>query len=289
MADFFAAWSLFGDAWTVALLLAALLPCCGIVLVLRQQVFLSAAIGQASTLGIAVGIWCGLAPAALPGGSHTETLALLLAVGSGVATAVLAMRALSTSGSQIEARSAAIFVTGSALSVLLGSTDPHGLEEVRRLTLSSLLGVSGLDLWLAGTALAATALALGLAGRSVLLWAMDPGTARAHGANVPLLDVLVGGWIGACTGFAIHATGLLFAFGLSLLPVLIARELAASLRAALWLAPAVGVLGTTTGLVVAHRLDLPPGQMAVGLLAIGLPLAVAVGAGWRRVRRLTGG
>lgn len=282
MADFLAAWSLFGGAWSVALLLGALLPLCGVVLVLRQQLFLSAAIGQAATLGIAFGFWCGLAPAALPTGGHTETFALVLAVGCGACTAVLAMRALSTTGSQVEARSAAVFLAGSALSVLLGATDPHGLEEVRRLTLSSMLGVSTLDVWLAAGGLLVTVLAALAVRHRVLLWAMDPVTALVHGAKLPRMDVAVGAWLGACTGFAIHATGLLFAFGLSVLPVLVAREVAGSLRRVLWLAPVLGGGGTAAGLFVAHQVDLPPGQVAVGLLVLALPLAFVLGRLLRR-------
>lgn len=282
MDDFLLAWSLFHDAWLVALFLATLLPLCGIVLVLRQQLFLSAAVGQASTLGIALGIYCycGLAPAVSPAGGHTETFALLLALAGGSLTAVLAMRALSTSGSQVEARSAWMFLAGGSLSVLLSSSDPHGLEEIKRLTLSSLLGVSPLDTWLAGGGLVLSIALLVLARRRVLLWAMDPVTTLVHGSSVLALDVAVGGWIGICTGFSIHATGMLFAFGVTVLPVLIARELARSLAAVLWLAPAIGLCGTAAALYVAHLRDWPPGQVAVGGLVLGLPLAAA----WRRVR-----
>ncbi len=145
MDDFLFAWSLFHDAWSVALLLSVLLPLCGIVLVLRHQVFLAAAIGQAATLGVALGICLGIAPAVVPGGSRAETYALLLAMAAGGLAGLLAMRALSTTGSQLEARSVQVFLAGASLSVLLTSSDPHGLEEVHRLTLSSLLGASPFD------------------------------------------------------------------------------------------------------------------------------------------------
>lgn len=271
--DFLFAWSLFHDAWSVALLLALLLPLCGIVLVLRHQLFLAAAIGQAATLGIALGICLGIAPAVAPGGSHAETFALSLAMGAGGLAGLLAMRALSTSGSQLEARSVQVFLAGASLSVLLTSGDPHGLEEVHRLTLSSLLGASPFDVWFAASLLLAAVLVVWRRRRAVLMWAMDPVTTRVHGGSVLGHDVLLGVGIGAATGFAIHATGLLFAFGLTVLPVLLARRLARSLAAVLWLAPAVGLVGTALALVVAHVQDLPPGQVAVGLLVL------AAGAG----------
>lgn len=285
MQDFLDAWALFHDAWLVALLLATLLPLCGIVLVLRQQLFLSAAVGQASTLGIALGIWFGLAPTAVVGTAHTETFSLLFAIAGGGVTAVAAMRALSTTGSHVEARSAWMFLAGSSLSVLLSTADPHGLEEVRRLTLSSLLGVSALDVWLAAGALAFTLGLCAVRSRRVLLWAMDPVTTRAQGSSLLALDLAVGAWLGVCTGFAIHATGLLFAFGLTVLPVLVVREVATSLRGVLWLAPLVGAADTVVSLWLAHVLDLPPGQVAVGVLVLLLPVA----AGARRLWRATAG
>ncbi|HEX5054008.1 MAG TPA: metal ABC transporter permease [Planctomycetota bacterium] len=282
MEDFLFAWSLFHDAWLVALLLAMVLPLCGIVLVLRHQMFLGAAIGQAATLGIAIGIWLGLAPAVAASSSHSETFALLLAAGAGSLTAVVAMRALSTTGSQLEARSVWVFLGGASLSVLLTSKQPHGLEEVQRLTLSSLLGASPFDVWFAAGLLVATLLAVCRWRRGILLWAIDPVTTQVHGGSLLVYDLAVGIGVGVATGFAIHSTGLLFAFGLTVLPVLLARSVARSLAAMLWLAPLLGSLVTAAALVLAHVGDLPPGQVAVGGLVLLLAVPALLGGILRR-------
>jgi len=271
---FLSAWALFRDALLVAVLLGCLLPLCGIVLLLRQQVFLTAAVGQAATLGIALGISLGM-PVGAASGSHEETATLLLAVAAGAVTTVVAMRALSRGGPQFEATSAWLFLLGSSLSVLLAARLPHGLEEVRRLTLSSLLGASPEDVVIAAAALAATALGVVLLRARILMWATDPVTAQVHGDSPLAFDLAVGGWIGACIGFAIHATGLLFAFGATVLPVLIARELCSSQRAVWICAPLVGGAGTLVALFVAHQesVDLPPGQTAVALQCALVALA----------------
>ncbi|MFO1077460.1 MAG: metal ABC transporter permease [Planctomycetota bacterium] len=282
MAEFLLAWSLFHDAWLTALLLAALLPLCGVVLVLRHQLFLGAAIGQAATLGIALGICVGAVPATPRGGAHGETFALLLAMAAGALTAVVAMRALSTSGSQLEARSAWVFLGGSSLSVLVASNNPHGLEEVQRLQLSSLLGASPFDVWFTAAMLVLALAALLRWRRGILLWAIDPVTTHVHGGSLLGYDLAVGTAIGVATGFAIHATGLLFAFGSLVLPVLLARGIARSLAAVLWLAPVLGVATTALALVVAHVADLPPGQVAVGGLALLLVVPVGSAAAMRR-------
>jgi ABC-type Mn2+/Zn2+ transport system permease subunit len=265
--DLLIAWTLFHDAILAAVLLGCLPPLCGIVLLLRQQVFLSAAVGQAATLGIALGLSFGL--------RVDGAQALVLAIAAGALTTVLAMRALSTGGPQLESTSAWLFLLGGGLSVLLASHDPHGLEEVKKLTLSSLLGVTSVHVAIAAAALLATVLALLRWRHRVVLWATDPVTAQVHGSPPFAYDLAVGGWIGACTGFAIHATGLLFAFGATVLPVLAARQACRSLRAVWWCAPLLGGAGTLIALAIAHQesVDLPPGQSAVALLCALVLLA----------------
>ena len=190
-------WKYFHDAILVAVMLGCLLPLCGVVLLLRQQAFLSAAVGQAATLGIALGLFFGL--------RVEGAVALLLAVAAGVFTTVAAMRSLSTGGPQLESRSAWLFLLGGAGAMLLAAhakDDPHGLEKVHELSLSSLLFVQGPDVVVAAVALGGTLLALLRWRPRVLLWATDPVTAQVHGSNLFAFDLAVGGWIGACMGFA---------------------------------------------------------------------------------------
>jgi ABC-type Mn2+/Zn2+ transport system permease subunit len=193
------------------------------------------------------------------------------------------MRALSTGQSHLEARSVWMFLAGGSLAVVLASGQPRGLEEVQRLQLSSMLGASPYDVVAAAGGLLLTLLLVWRTRHGVLLWATDPVTAQVHGCRLFRCDLAVGLWLGGCLGFAIHATGLLFAFGVTVLPVLLARPLAGSLRAVLFLAPLLSLLVTAGALVGAHLGDLPPGQVAVAGLAALLPLAVLL----RQLRRRT--
>jgi ABC-type Mn2+/Zn2+ transport system permease subunit len=77
---------------------------------------------------------------------------------------------------------------------------------------------------------------------------------------------------GLALGFGIHGAGLLFTFGVAVLPALIARRVARTMRGTLVLAPVVAVATTFAGLVLAHGLDLPPGQLVVALLCAGLAI-----------------
>jgi ABC-type Mn2+/Zn2+ transport system permease subunit len=61
--EFLASWSLFGDAYLVGLASALVLGLLGVWVVARDQIFLGAAVSQASTLGVAVALWLGAAGA----------------------------------------------------------------------------------------------------------------------------------------------------------------------------------------------------------------------------------
>jgi ABC-type Mn2+/Zn2+ transport system permease subunit len=276
------AWDLFGDALVTGLLLAIVLPWFGVLLVLRQQLFLAAAIGQAANAGIA---------AAMAGGSAFTAVHVHGGVAGGgrwwwfasgalaaMLTAVLALRALSARQSTLEARSAWVFLVGGAGAMLVLAEAPHGLQELQRLFLSSLLAAGPDDPWLASAAVLVVGGWLSARPRQLLAWALEPRTAAAHGGAVFGHDVLVGALLGLVFTHAILATGLMFTFGATVLPVLAARELASSLRSVVLLAPTIGALGQALAFAVAHRADLPPGQVAVvvfgavALLARGLRL-----------------
>jgi ABC-type Mn2+/Zn2+ transport system permease subunit len=277
LADFLAAWPLFGNAWLAGLLLAVLLPLLGVILVARDQVFLAAAIGQAGTLGIAFATWLG---ASVATAGHTDALALPAALAFAVLAAGLATRSGVRGGEQAQAREAFAFLLGGAGSMLLLARHPHGLAEVQRLMFSSLLGASALDAALAGAGAAAAVLACAVAGDRLLLWTFDPTTAQALGTNARAWARGVALAAGLAIGFGIHCAGLLFTFGVTVLPALVARRVARTMHGTLALAPVLGVIATAAGLVAAHALDLPPGQVVVALLCGALTIA------WLVARRL---
>jgi ABC-type Mn2+/Zn2+ transport system permease subunit len=267
---------LFAQAWLTGVLLAALLPLLGVVLLLRQQVFLGAAIAQSANLGIAVALAAGLGTAAGAGHRLEAAAPLLSGLLFSAATCAFAMRALSAGESSHEARAAFVFLFASSAALLLLSGSPHGSHEVQRLMLSSLLGANALDVVVSALLLAATVAAALLWPRRVLLWATDPASARAYGYRVGAIDVAAGAWIGGAIGFAIHGTGMPFTFGCTVLPVLFAREVATSLRAVLVLAPLVGAAAFALAWWIGDRLDLPPGQCVVVVLALLAAMARAV-------------
>ena len=277
-------WELFGDSLVLAVLLGAVLPLVGGLLVLRQQLFVAASIGQSANLGIALALQCGLGvPHALSAGEGDVAVraAGLLAA---IVTTVVCLRALSTRSTTLEARNAWMFLFGGSASMVLLAQAPHGMQELQRLLLSSLLFASPFDGALVGACLAVGLLVLRWQPRRLLLWAMDPRSAAAYGTSVLACDLLVGAYAGFVIGYAVYATGLLFTFGMTVLPVLCAREVAGSLRAGARLALLFGSTAPVAGLLCAHRFDLPPGQATVALLG-ALALLLRLLSAWRCHRR----
>ncbi len=272
MSDFLASWALFWPSYLAGWAIAALLAGIGIWVVGRREIFLGAAVAQASTLGIALALTLGNLVEAH--WAESEGVAALLAILAAVATALVSARG--GGGERRESRDAIvawIFLLAASLPTLLLARSPHGLEEIHRLSFSTLLGAQPLDLAVLGGLLVASA-ALGWRLRdSLLLTALDPETATALGVPRRRLVVGVAVWLGICVGFAMRVSGMLYAFGCLVLPALVARRLVRESRALLWVAPAVALATALPGFVLAHFADVPPAQMTVTLLCGALGLA----------------
>jgi ABC-type Mn2+/Zn2+ transport system permease subunit len=137
---------LFRDAYLVGWLAAALLSVVGVVVVAREQVFLGAALSQASTLGVALALWLPDAlalehSAVMEGEAFKAAMAMAFSIAAALAVEAGAERTR-------ESRDAILgwtFLLASSASVLVLSHSPHGLEEIHGLVSSSIIGASGAD------------------------------------------------------------------------------------------------------------------------------------------------
>jgi ABC-type Mn2+/Zn2+ transport system permease subunit len=260
--EFLLSWPLFRDSYLAGWTLAVLLALLGVFVIVREQIFLGAALAQASTLGVALSFWIGAGFAAPESGMH-DLLASTLAVAFSVAAASWTARPGAESG---EDRIGWVFLIGASLSVLLLARSPHGSEEIHRVTASSIIGAGPADVWLfAGLTLAAL-VAAALARRRLLLLAIDPEMASAVGLRVEVWSRALAAALGLVIGLSLRASGLLYTFGLLILPALIAKEICRDLERMLWVAPTLGLAGAGVGFVLAHGWDLPPAQLTVALL-----------------------
>jgi zinc transport system permease protein len=259
MADLFDAWQLFAESWISTWLLAPLLAVVGVAVVARGAVFQGVATAQASTAAVAAMLvlaqavpWCGT-PWAVAAAS------LVVAVGASVSA---------TTGRSGEAANGWLFLAAGAMTPLLLVHSPHGLAEVQQLITSSLIGATMTEVWLFGGLLIGVVLALLRIGPRVRLVLLDRELAADLGMNVICWQAIIGVVVGVVVGLGLRVAGLLFVAGCLLLPALAAVQVCRTTSAVIWWAPLLATLAALFGTVIAHLLDLPPGQVVVAILAL---------------------
>ena len=283
--SFLQSWELFHNTYLAGWLIAAVLSVTGVVVVARNQIFIGAALSQASALGVAVAMW---AVAAMPALEVEEAQAGItsgLAVAFALAAAVISLRGNDRPGRESnEAVTGWIFLASSSLSVLIASRSPHGLEEIQRLASSSLIGATPSDAWLFGGMAMASLAFLAFQSRRLLLLVTDPLMASAAGMRAGLWNLWLALWTGAAVGLSMGVSGALYTFGFLVLPPLIAKNVCRQVRPMFVASPVISLTAAVLGFVLANHYDLPPGQTSVALLALLLPVTWLA----RAARRLFG-
>jgi ABC-type Mn2+/Zn2+ transport system permease subunit len=281
--EFLASWPLFRTTYLAGWLIAVQLALVGVWVVARNQIFLGVAVAQASTLGIAAALWAGswgvAAGAAWLG---SDAVAVALAVGASIATALLTAREPAPGRESAEALTGWVYLLSASLPVLLLAQSPHGLEEIHHLIFSTILGASSVDLQVFAVLAAATLLLVARFHRRLLLFALDPEMAAAGGLRRGRWNAAVALWLGLAVGLSIRVSGTLYTFGCLVLPALIAKNLSREIRPLLLLAPALALLASGLGFVLANHFDVPPAHATVALLCLGLLAAWTLRAHRRR-------
>lgn len=279
--EFLSSWSLFADAYLAGWLLAALLGGVGVLVVARDQIFLGAAVSQASMLGLTVGIslssWAFVTSSSwYQVDAFTSLCGGIFAIAGALATA----RRSAGGEDSHEAVTGWIFAAGMSLSVLVVAHSPHGLEEVHRLMESTLIGAHRLDVLLLSAFVAISAAVLLLRWRTLVLVVLDPDLARVLGVRVDWWDRCFYIWLGVAIAFALRISGLIYTFGCLVLPALCAKAVCREVRTMLALAPALSAASAVVAFVLANHYDLPPAHVAVAQLVALVGLAWS----WRAVR-----
>jgi ABC-type Mn2+/Zn2+ transport system permease subunit len=267
--EFLRSWPLFQNTYLAGWLILVALSTVGVLTVARDQIFIGAAVAEASTLGIAVGMaFTAFLGKDCPACFQNDTFYRIMAVVLSVVATLLTVSWRARESH--EAVTGWVFLVGGAGSILLVAHSAHGLEEIHRILASSLIGATALDVWVFGVlALAATAL-LQLGYRPILLTAMDEPTASAIGVRTGLWSSGLALLLGLAVGLSIGVSGTLFTFGCLVLPPLAAKNLCRSVRPMFWVSPAVALACGVPSFIVAHHGDYPPGQMCVGFLCVAV-------------------
>jgi ABC-type Mn2+/Zn2+ transport system permease subunit len=285
IADFLASWSLFQDSYLAGWLMALVLPMLGVLVVARDQIFVGAAVSQASLLGIA----CALRLVAALGLAGSAWLHEDVVV-SAVAGAFAILAALLTTGGgrrradSHEAVTGFVFLASASAAVLLMAHSPHGMEEINRLVASTIIGATASDVLLFGALAVATVAVVARYGSELLLLVMDAEMAEAVGLRVERWNGAIAIWLGVVVGLSNRVAGAIFTFGCLVLPALAARNLCREVRRMFVVAPLIGLGSAMVAFVLAHGLDYPPGQTTAFVQALVLVAAWTARAARRAVR-----
>ncbi|HVR75277.1 MAG TPA: iron chelate uptake ABC transporter family permease subunit [Planctomycetota bacterium] len=278
--EFVRSWHLFHDTYIVGWLIVVLLAVVGVLVVARDQIFLGAAISEASTLGIAAGMWLAAAgPFGEAAWMESDAFLSFLACAFSVLAALLTARGSESGAESQEALTGWVFLAAGSLSILIVAHSPHGLEEVHRLLFSSIIGASTTDVRVFAALTAILAGGVLWFRRRILLVVTDPDMARALGIRTRAWNLAMYSGLGIAVGLSLRVSGLLYTFGCLVLPPLAARNVCRSALAVFVVSPIIGLVTAMAAFVLANHYDQPPGQMAVALLSG----AVAASAAWRRL------
>jgi len=267
--NFLSSWALFHNTYLAGWLIGLLLSLVGVLVVARDQIFIGAAVSQASTLGIALAMWIGgwAVTGPLPW-LRSDPFLSIMAVAFSVIAALITGPGGETARESHEALTGWVFMLSASLSILIVSKSPHGLEEIHRLLSSSIIGATNADVWTFGMLAGFAALSICALHRRILLFAMDPLMAAAVGMRITRWGALTSACLGLAVGLSIRSSGMLYTFGCLVLPAIVAKHVCREVRPMFIVAPVVAVGTGAVGFVLANHYDYPPAQMTVALLCL---------------------
>jgi ABC-type Mn2+/Zn2+ transport system permease subunit len=272
--NFLSSWDLFYQSYLTGWLISLLLSLIGVLVVARDQIFIGAAISQASTLGIALTMWAATLPfLGQIGWLQSDLFLSAMAVAFSVLAASLTGRAGEIGKESHEAITGWVFLISASLSILIVSHSPHGLEEIHRLLSSSIIGATVIDIWTFSTLTLLTAALLIFLHRKILLFTLDPSMAVAVGMKISHWNLMIAAWLGLAIGLSIRASGMLYTFGCLVLPAVVAKNLCRKVRSMFFVSPAVAIGTGAMGFILAHYYDYPPAQLTVALFCFFLVIA----------------
>jgi ABC-type Mn2+/Zn2+ transport system permease subunit len=256
MSDWLETWQspMVQDALRVGIVLAIVAGYLGIYVVLKRIVFVGAALAQVSAAGVALAFLVGWNP-------------LLSATLFALAGSLFFAHSWSERRISREAVIGAVFLTFSALTVLLASKGAHGMEEVQHLLAGDILAVAPEEVWRIWILGVLVLVAFLLLRKEFLLVAFDAETAQALGYRTRWWEFAFYLMLGGLIGAVIHLVGLVLIFGYLVLPAMGALLLCRHVSSAAAVAIVNALLATVAGLLISVVFDLPTTATILALMS----------------------
>jgi ABC-type Mn2+/Zn2+ transport system permease subunit len=259
-------WPLFGITCSAGWLIAVMLSLAGVIVVAKDQIFVGAAVSQASTMGIAIALVRGFELHPEEPVDHLKLL--LLSIGAAIVASWLVSWRSGKGRESHEAITGWLFLTASAGALLLLTNSPHGTEELKKLLASSLIGADVTDLITIGLVTLITAALVAMLHRPLMLLVMDPETAATVGMRTKWWHSAVAIWLGVTVGLSLSVGGTMYTFGCLVLPAMIAKNICRQVRTMFLIAPLVGLLVSIVSFILANHYNYEFAQLTVGTLGV---------------------
>ncbi|MBI4608150.1 MAG: metal ABC transporter permease [Candidatus Rokubacteria bacterium] len=254
--------SFFQHALAAGTLVAAMCSFLGVYVVLRRIVFLSIALAQIASAGVALGFLVHVPPL-------FTALAASLAGAAGLARTAQRRRV------PTEAVLGIAYVLAAALAVIFVAKNPLGEARALNMFFGNILSVPTAELLALAVVVPLIGLVHLLFAKEFLFVSFDFETARAHGVNARLWDLVLLLTLALAVALAIKTTGVLVTFALLVVPATTARLLVNRIAPMFGLAVGFGVATVPIGLTLALRFNLPTGS-AIAATSACLLIVVAL-------------
>ena len=269
--DFVDAWPIFSDAVWAGTLSGLTLGILGVYIVLGRMVFLTAALSQVASLGVATTYLLTV----MLGGIFLHMSPTLGSLGFVMVCLTIALRFDERSRSERDAILGILFVGGSSGTLLIASLIPQEMTDIQSILFGSAVAVLPSDLYLV-IGCVTVALALQIFGwRGFVEMLYDPSTAQVRGLPLATLRWFLVGSLALLVAVITRTLGALPTFAMTILPAIAAIKWAPNIPRAMLLAGVFGGLMGSVGYFVAFRYGFPVGasQTLVGIMIVSLSSA----------------
>jgi len=256
-------------SFCLCLLMVGMLSYLGIHVIKREIIFVDLALAQIAALGALVALLLGIP--LYTQASYWFSIAL-----TAIAAAVFTLTRSRETRVPQEAIIGLVYAIAAATAIILIDKAPHGAEHIKDILTGSILWVQWHTVVLVGTVYAAIGLFHFAFRRPFLLISTDPDAARAQGLRVGLWDFLFYLTFGFVITVSVGSAGVLLVFVFLVAPAVMAVLITDRLLYQLLVGWALGLVATTSGLVISYVGDLSSGPLVIAAYAVTLIVVSAV-------------
>ena len=290
--EFEESYEFFPEIYQSGFLIAILLSIVGVLVVARNQIFIGAAITQTSTFGISIALSIvGLEAMSDSTGQARQDLILRYSIIAATICTIWAFVDKSffsslfqklkipvspskeSAGKTKEDITGWLFLLSSAGAIVLVSNTPLGMEEIKKITLSSIIGAEASDVGFLAYLLTLILILTTPFINAIVLTFTDRNYAMSLRIPVTVIEFIFALLMGVILGTTLKISGTLYTFGCLILPVLVASNLCKNTRLLFILSPIIASTSAFLGFALGNYYNIPQAQLTIFLMCLLLPLA----------------